>query len=95
MTDVQHERNGIYLSPLWAGIFATIMTVSLVGGFGNIWYLNTKVIEFSNHIEYVSSPYTSLPGSLSRQEWLAERRALTVELKAINEKLDALSKKLD
>ena len=95
MTDVTHPAEGIYLSKFMAGVAATLLAASMIGAFTNLWYLNTKAIEFENHIDAVKDPSSTLPGALSKSEWEIERRLITTELVAINDKLDRIARKVE
>lgn len=92
---VTHPGDGIYLSKFQAGILSTLLTTALVAGFTNLWYLNRKSIEFEQHVSTVESPDGTLPGALSRREWMLERQIIASELRAINNKLDELKKSQD
>jgi len=90
--EVTHPGDGIYLSKFQAGILSALLTASLIGGFGNLWYLNQKSIEFDQHMTLASSSNATLPGALSRREWVLERQLITSELRSINDKLDDLKR---
>ena len=90
MTDITGLNGGIYISKFQAGVASTLIATALIGGFGNIWYLNTKAIQYDSHVADMSRETATLPGALSRAEWEIERRLITTELKAINGKLDDL-----
>ena len=81
---------GIYLSKFMAGIMSAVIIAALLGGYGNLWYLNRKAIETELHIRQVNSLDATLPGALSRREWAYERQLIATQLSAINGKLDDL-----
>lgn len=92
---VSHPGDGIYLSKAQAAILSTLLTAALVGGFSNLWYLNRKSIEFEQHVSTIESPDATLPGALSRREWMLERQIIASELRAINAKLDEIKNDRD
>ena len=94
MPDVTHPSEGIYLSKFMAGISATLLAAAMIGSFTNLWYLNAKAIEFQNHVDSALLPSATLPGALSRAEWVIERRLITQQLQSINTKLDDLKEDL-
>jgi len=86
---VTHPADGIYLSKFMAGVLATVMAASMVGAFGNLWYLNRKAIEFQAHVDEVSKADV-----ISRTEFESQKQVWQLQLQNINQKLDALAKSL-
>lgn len=95
MTDVTHPAEGIYLSKFMAGVASALLAAAMMGAFTNLWYLNTKTIEFDTHIQATRGPDATLPGALSKVEWEIERRVISTELRAINAKLDQIAKQVE
>ena len=92
---VTHPAEGIYLSKFMAGIAATIITTAMIGGFANLWYLNSKVIEFEQVHQAILEPNAVLPGALPRSEFELEKQKIELQLDNINDKLDRLINRLE
>lgn len=86
--EVTHKASGMYIPKFWVGVFASLVTTASVGVFVNLWYLNTAIIRFDQHLTDVQKENATLPGALSRREWALERQILVSELETINSKLD-------
>ena len=90
MANVTHPSEGIYLSKFLAGVIGTVLSTGMIAGFANLWYLNRKIIEFDNHMIYISSANATLPGALSRVEWSLEKDHLSTQLNDIKLSIEQL-----
>jgi hypothetical protein len=92
---VTHPSEGVYLSKFMAGIASTIIAAAMVAGFGNLWYLNNKIIEIETVQASFQEPDARLQGALSIDVYDADRRTFEAQIAAINRTLSRIDTKLD
>jgi hypothetical protein len=78
-----------------AGIASTIIAAAMVAGFGNLWYLNNKIIEIETVQASFQEPDARLQGALSIDVYDADRRTFEAQIAAINRTLSRIDTKLD
>lgn len=91
---VTHPADGVYMPKFLAGVLTAVLTAALLGGFANLWKLNTQAVAFDSFRASVMDGTVILPNTLSEKDWSYEKDLLMREIQLMNGKLDEMSREL-